>query len=113
MCVCVCVCFLHGWLTVSPVRASSLDLSDTMISNLGAEALTNLTGLTRLDLSCTCLTDAGAAHLRLLPDLLDLRLESRHITDAALVHIQVSKGASRKSPIRPRGGPALHSVLQL
>ena len=93
-CVCVYFSSLHRQLKVSPVRACSLDLSDTVISNMGAEALTSLTGLNRLDLSCSNLNDAGAAHLRLLPDLLDLRLESRHITDAALGHIQVSKGAS-------------------
>uniref|UniRef100_A0A2N9H512 Uncharacterized protein n=1 Tax=Fagus sylvatica TaxID=28930 RepID=A0A2N9H512_FAGSY len=69
----------------------SLNLDVRQITDNGLAALTSLTGLTHLDLFGARITDAGTNHLRSLTGLVSLNVSNSRITSAGLRHLKTLK----------------------
>jgi beta-lactamase regulating signal transducer with metallopeptidase domain/Leucine-rich repeat (LRR) protein/tetratricopeptide (TPR) repeat protein len=70
-------------------QITTLDLSDSDVTDAGLARLEEMTGLKQLDLNrCANITDAGLTHLKPLKNLRRLSLFGDHITDAGLANLK-------------------------
>ena len=70
-------------------QLTSLDLSNTQITDLGLKELRKLTTLTSLNLKYTGVSDLGLCELAALSNLETLNLDSTKITDAGLIELRL------------------------